>query len=106
VTEAAQSRLTAIAGSRDDLPSVFHVVRNGGRAPERSLQLCWTDVTDVNKPTFSNVADELSWLTALVAQRTPAEPLLVDLSTDRECPVVRVVVPGCRFDVGRIHPEI
>jgi hypothetical protein len=34
-----------------------------------------------------------------------AEPLLVDLSTDTDFAVVKVVVPGTLVDVDRIHPN-
>jgi ribosomal protein S12 methylthiotransferase accessory factor len=103
VTEAAQSRLTAIAGSRDDLPSFYSQVRNGSRQ-----QPCWPQADlgfqDVaGLPLHLDVSVELA-ATAQIARRVAgAEPLVVDLSTDDEFSVVRVIVPGMMLNMDRVH---
>jgi ribosomal protein S12 methylthiotransferase accessory factor len=53
----------------------------------------------------ASLAEDLRWLTARVQEVVAAEPLLVDLSTDTDFAVVKVVVPGTLVDIDRIHPN-
>jgi ribosomal protein S12 methylthiotransferase accessory factor len=100
LTEAAQSRLTLIAGSRDDLPRRSYELLLEPRAAERQRALILGDVPRrryADVPTFegdtfdADVAWELERLRAAGLQQVIA----VDL-TRREIrvPVVRVVIPG------------
>lgn len=99
ITEAAQSRAGAIAGSRDDLASVHHVMRAGvvAEPPQPTGQVRWSDLELPATPEFDVIDDELSWLSRAVAARTSVEPILVNLSTRAEFAVARVVAPGLRF---------
>ncbi len=107
VTEAVQSRLTAIAGSRDDLPSIYGHVRLGRSAPPDAPEggLPWRNVA--NSPrSFTDVAEEVAWVASTVgAGCRGQEPLIADLSTDDEFAVVRVIAPGTALDLDHLHPE-
>lgn len=106
ITEAAQSRLTAIAGSRDDLRAVYRRVARGGTAPPRVAdRVGWPDAGSPPVPRFDEVTAELTWACSRAARTTGAEPLLVDLSTRPEFAVVKVVVLGCRADLDVVHPR-
>lgn len=99
LTEAAQGRLTAIAGSRDDLPpgsyrrlrdrSVLH--RQARRLEEVSPR-SFADVPDLTTETIEqDVTHGLDRLRAVGIQ----EAVVVELGRkDVGVPVVRVVVPG------------
>ncbi len=99
ITEAAQSRAGTIAGSRDDLAPVYHMMQAGVVAepcpPERQVR--WPDLELPAAPVFDVIDHELAWLSHAVAVHTGAEPILVDLSTRPEFAVARVVAPGLRF---------
>lgn len=110
ITEAAQGRLATIAGSRDDLEH-FHDRLD---KPQRRIEYLAafpepnTDFADIAREhtlAFDNTTDELAWLSDLVASKLDAEVLVVDLSTQEDFAVVKVVVPGGRLDVKRVHPR-
>ncbi|MER5985405.1 YcaO-like family protein [Streptomyces sp. NPDC001787] len=107
LTEAAQSRLTFIAGTRDDLPSdtapdaaaVFRPARSRGLVP-------WAQVAEgFDSPTGSLAARVLVTATA-VEQVTGHEPVALDLSQPQG-PVhaVQVVCPGTGSRVTRQMPR-
>ncbi len=98
VSEAAQSRLTMIAGSRDDTPPVYEVISSGlvAEPPPPIGQAAWQDLRLGELPTFDTVDDELTWMARRVEAVTGTEPMLVDLSTRAEFAVARVVAPGLR----------
>jgi ribosomal protein S12 methylthiotransferase accessory factor len=110
LTEAAQSRLTMIAGSRDDLSSAYwrqvrdiqairtNVGRLDGR-PGRSFR----DVPDIPGDSIDDdVAHELDRLRAVGLQRA----VLVNLTrSDIGVPVVRMVVPGLEEWVDKVEPN-
>jgi ribosomal protein S12 methylthiotransferase accessory factor len=98
VTEAAQSRLTTIAASRDDIGPVYEVIRAGIVAEPRppADQATWRELSLAAPPRFDVIDDELAWLARKVQAATGNEPLLVDLSTRAEFAVTRVVAPGLR----------
>lgn len=106
VTEAAQSRLTAIVGSRDDLPAIYEHVRLAAGAPTGppAEQAAWRDVVSAWCEDFGDVAEEARWLVATVACVCATEPLLVDLSVDADVAVVKAVVPGAALDVDHGQP--
>jgi ribosomal protein S12 methylthiotransferase accessory factor len=107
LTEAAQSRLATIVGTREDLPPVYDHVRRGTTNPLTPPEqpASWTDVTAGQAPCFTDIADELAAVVTLATEVTGAEPMVVDLSTDDDIAVVRVVLPGAGIDVDRIHPN-
>jgi len=100
ITEAAQSRLTIIAGSRDDLmadefgdgstPSLFDIAHN---AWERHVASCRVrDVQSCDMATFEG--DRAALLDRLRACGL-SQAIAVDLSDGRfGIPVVRIIVPG------------
>jgi ribosomal protein S12 methylthiotransferase accessory factor len=99
LTEAAQSRLTTIAGSRDDLPPSTYrrlrdreVLRRHARWLEEASPRSFTDVADTDAATLEeDVTYELDRLRAVGIR----EAVVVDLGRkDVGVPVVRVVVPG------------
>jgi ribosomal protein S12 methylthiotransferase accessory factor len=107
VTEAVQSRLTAIAGSRDDLPSIYGHVQLGRSAPPDTPHdgRPWHDV-ERSARSFTDVAEELAWVAVTVRDGCHGrEPLVIDLSTDADFAVVRVIVPGAELDLDHMHPE-
>jgi ribosomal protein S12 methylthiotransferase accessory factor len=105
VTEAVQSRLTVIAGARDDLPEVYHVVRlsTDEPAPPAGSVIPWCEAKNVGPGSFDDLAEELAWATAKVTGVTGVEPLCVDLSTAEEFAVVKVLAPDTAFDLDRVH---
>ncbi len=107
ITEAAQSRLTTITGSRDDVPPVYDQVAAGlGGKPAPPVDpLPWSQVRQAPIAPFSDLSTELAWATSTVATHLGAEPLLVDLSTDGSFSVVKIIVPGSALDLSRVHPD-
>lgn len=110
ITEAAQSRLAMISGVRDDLEH-FHDRLD---VPQRKAEYLasfpppsatYGTVSEPYSRVFSDTTTELEWLTSEIVSTLGTEPLLVDLSTSDEFAVVKVVVPGGRLDVDRVHPE-
>jgi YcaO-like protein with predicted kinase domain len=99
LTEAAQGRLTTIAGSRDDLPPGTYrrlrdrnVLRRHSRWLEEASPRSFTDVTNLDAATLEeDVTHELDRLRAVGIR----EAIVVELGRkDIGVPVVRVVVPG------------
>lgn len=109
VTEAAQGRAAAIAGSRDDLDlwSTFETAHHKAHA---SAQFPPPDITFADAVTSStvcpDVTDELKALSGRVQALTGHEPLMVDLSTDADLGVVRVLAPGCSMSSERVHTRV
>lgn len=106
ITEAAQSRLTSIAGSRDDQAAVYeHVSTAGGGRPAPSATThSWAGFAAAPVPSFADLEEEMAAVTILAAG-LGGEPLLVDLSTDEDFAVVKVIVPGAVLNPARVHPD-
>jgi ribosomal protein S12 methylthiotransferase accessory factor len=96
ITEAVQSRLTAISGVRDDLAAVYTYVHRGStRKPTRHPNpVDFRDATAGLGREFADVRDEVEWLSGAITGATGAEPLRVELSTMAEFSVAKVVCPG------------
>ncbi len=105
LTEAAQHRLTRIAGSRDDLQ------RAGYRSPpeyavtrQRQIILeepCGCNFTDVPTYDGETLVDDLQWLLQRVCHAGLDRVLVVNLTLpEYSIPVVRVVVPGLEDSIG------
>ncbi|VBA57828.1 YcaO-like family protein [Mycobacterium attenuatum] len=99
ITEAAQSRLTAISGAREDLPSaIYHrFARVHTYAPaRRSIQsMPSAPATPWHVDYSDSLVDLLAAAATAVAGRSGVEPLAVVCDFDRACvPVVKVIAPG------------
>ncbi|MEU3650009.1 YcaO-like family protein [Lentzea sp. NPDC034063] len=105
ITEAAQSRLGGIAGTRDDLPAIYDTVKLGNEEPPPpAVVVAWQDLPDVPRRKFTGVKAELDWISCEVTNVIGREPLLVDLTTIDEIAVVKVIVPGVSLNLARVHP--
>jgi YcaO-like protein with predicted kinase domain len=111
LTEAAQSRLTLIAGSRDDAPPAYYrrvrdaraIATHGARLHRRSNR-SFTDVAHV--PGDSIDADVTHVLDRLRAVGV-SQAILVDLTRpDVLIPVVRMVVPGLEGWVDKVESNM
>ncbi|MFB9924161.1 YcaO-like family protein [Amycolatopsis halotolerans] len=103
MTEAAQSRLTAIAGTRDDLPSdfgsfnapAFFSGSQSGRAP-------WRTATCDYEAIRTGFGDQVADIASRLMRFTGHEPLALDLSSSPGPIVaVQVVCPGTASRITR-----
>ena len=111
VTEAAQGRLAAIVGSRDDLEDYYgYLERSLPKAEYLSHfpapETTFTAQTSGPAAQFEDVSKELSWLVGVVYDVIGHEPLLVDLTTNPDFAVVKVIVPGAAFLGNRVHTKL
>ena len=106
VTEAAQGRVAAIVGSRDDL-EVWDTLDGAHRKASIRRQFPSPTATYAEAAgvahTYPDITEELSRLARRVAEVTGSEPVLVDLSSHRDFAVVKVLVPGCAMRYERVH---
>ncbi|ONI86984.1 hypothetical protein ALI144C_10090 [Actinosynnema sp. ALI-1.44] len=105
ITEAVQSRLTAIVGSRDDLPPIYQLVRLGVDefVRRQGTLMPWDELARTAAGPFDDISAELDWVCRRVQEITSVEPLVSDLSTIDEFAVVRVLAPGTVIDIDRVH---
>ncbi|MEV3875432.1 YcaO-like family protein [Streptomyces sp. NPDC049906] len=107
LTEAAQSRLTAIAGTRDDLPSD---PAGWGTPPFRPATTTgltsWPEAAARLTTTVAGFAEQTSNVAQRIAHITGHEPLAVHLS-DPDAPVhaVQAICPGTRSRTRRSMPR-
>lgn len=107
MTEAAQSRLTAISGTRDDIPPQTYSQLHSGTARPASTGrvLDWADFA--GRPGWSFATDdaEAGFVADLVTRLTQSAPLAIDLCVRDEFAVVKVLCPGldfsARHDIAR-----
>lgn len=106
VTEAAQSRLTAITGTRDDLAlGILHGHRDGEPRTGR-LDLTWSQACSEGAgPSLLDDGAEADWLAARVRALTGVEPLYVLLAERAEFAVVKVLSPGLGFSGRHSGPS-
>ncbi|MGW2692311.1 YcaO-like family protein [Streptomyces sp. NPDC001296] len=107
LTEAAQSRLAAIAGTRDDLPSDYASPDTPLRQPQRSKRLAaWPEATARFAPAQGGFTNQAAHVARLLERVTGHEPLAIDLSDPRE-PIhaLQVVCPGTRSRIRRSMPR-
>ncbi|MFD0687214.1 YcaO-like family protein [Actinomadura fibrosa] len=101
LTEAAQSRVTQIAGARDDLTTGAYrrAAANPSGLPTPSPEagrLAYGDVATVRNETL---ADDLRDVVTRLVSLTGRSPMVVDHTRpDLSVPVVRVVCPGLRSE--------
>ncbi|WP_433017708.1 YcaO-like family protein [Kribbella sp. CA-294648] len=98
LTEAAQSRLTAIAGARDDLPRTMYREAARGQShgpPWPSAAPSARRFADIPTTLRPSIEEDLEAAVLHVAERTGQHPVAVDLShPDVGLPVVRLVTAG------------
>jgi ribosomal protein S12 methylthiotransferase accessory factor len=100
LTEAAQSRLTRIASSRDDVPRIdYEVFRNSdvlsrlrAEYADGTATIDYAAIAGVQHDTFD---EDVAWLIDSLVRIGIEEVVAVDLTHPRlGLPVVRVVIPG------------
>lgn len=107
LTEAAQSRLTFIAGSRDDIHRAAYEYAFSRDVQDRERKLLQmegptTDFHDV--PTFegSTFEEDLSWELQQLRTAGVEQVIVIDLTKpELRIPVVRVVIPGLEPKIPR-----
>ncbi len=104
VTEAVQSRITLIAGSRDDIVDVGSGARRADIASAhrqqraRSSLVATRSFDQVASSDFEDFDAEVSWLSSRLEQAGLGAAAVVDLSKGGlPVSVVRVLVPGARL---------
>jgi YcaO-like protein with predicted kinase domain len=109
LTEAAQSRLTMIAGSRDDISLSDYERLESEEARARTVDLIRKgqpsrNFSDVGSTYLETFSEDVDWELERLAQAEAEHPILIDLSRQEfEVPVVRVVIPGM-LDVQTRNP--
>lgn len=108
VTEAAQSRLTFIAGTRDDIEASIYRLPAGvfARPETPGDTVGWGEVTASFQQQFATDDDEAAWLADVVRARTDCEPVIVDLTSQPEFSVVKVFCPKVRSDRRHVIPRL
>ncbi|MBI5442312.1 MAG: YcaO-like family protein [Deltaproteobacteria bacterium] len=106
LSEAAQSRLTAISGARDDMPRLDDLLRNEARALERAgtLSSGRGRRAFAAAPSFEadSLEDDLEWELGALRKAGFGQVVVVDLTqAEIGIPVVRVIVPGLHRIGGR-----
>jgi ribosomal protein S12 methylthiotransferase accessory factor len=108
LTEAAQVRLTYIAGIRDDLPPLDYTESAAEKLGAALLDAVSQAAEprlfhDVPSHEADDVADDLRWSLERLRTIGVERIIAVDLTrADVGIPVVRVVIPGLEWDCG--HP--
>ena len=107
VTEAAQSRLTLIAGTRDDLPGdIAPAGAAVSRPPHRDALAPWGRAVEGFVPAAGSFAERVRATAAAVEQVTGHEPAAIDLSRqDGPVHAVQVVCPGAGSRMTRTMPR-
>ncbi|QIY99453.1 YcaO-like family protein [Streptomyces sp. S1D4-11] len=107
ITEAAQSRLTCIAGTRDDLVSdeeAFDALPP--RPPAAEGLRSWGDLDAEYEPWRGGFADQATAVAARIEHVTGYEPVCLDLSVPGEpLAAVKVICPGTRSRIRRSVPR-
>ena len=114
VTEAAQSRLTFISGTRDDL--FVRIYENDVRvdAPSnrvwlQSIQSSGEDISYNDLPDFSHFitfSEAVEYIASCMLDDGITDVLALDLTNDTiGVPVIHVVAPHAEFDVGSAIAE-
>ncbi|MYR40482.1 YcaO-like family protein [Streptomyces sp. SID5910] len=107
LTEAAQSRLTCIAGTRDDLDSHENAFVAGPARPALADLPTgdWKNLTRYRLPAHHDLDVHLAAITASVARVTGHEPVGFTLHDDEAYAAVKVVSPGLEMRVIRSIPR-
>ncbi|UQA97473.1 YcaO-like family protein [Streptomyces halobius] len=107
LTEAAQSRLTCIVGTRDDLESHEHAFSARPPRPEHAGPNTgeWATVTTRYGPTERDFQAETAAVAARVASVTGYEPVAIDLCQSDAYAAVKVAAPGLEMRITRSIPR-
>ncbi|MFJ2782210.1 YcaO-like family protein [Kitasatospora sp. NPDC087315] len=110
ITEAAQSRLTQITGSREDIhPAAYRATGHRGPTPTPGPVTNWATVACRYVVGFATDDGEAGHLATLVAHTTGVHPLVIDLTWGpherEEFAVVKVLAPHLRYDARHIIPR-
>ena len=110
VTEAAQSRLTAIAGSREDVhPGTYQDAGHHGPDTPAGPGADWTRTTASFATAFDTDDREAAHLAARIQAVTGVTPLVVDLThgpyETGVFSVVKVIAPHLRYDARHVIPR-
>lgn len=110
ITEAAQSRLTVINGTRDDVRGLLYRshrwdTEQPGTPAARVGD--WEKAVDrIERVECDGMDEELTRCAQLVGERTGQPVLAIPLSaSDEQLAVVRVIAPGLRFGAGDECPR-
>ncbi|MFI6768637.1 YcaO-like family protein [Streptomyces sp. NPDC050355] len=106
LTEAAQSRLTQISGTRDDISSTAYHPGRSSRPVAVGRTLAWADIRArcPDRP-FDTDTAEADWLAGRIRELTSAAPMRVILANRTEFAVVKVLCPGMRHHQGGSKPR-
>lgn len=111
ITEAAQSRLTAITGSREDVhPATYREAGHRGPSTAAEPGADWGQIAAQFAAGFTTDDREAAHLAARIAAVTGVAPLVVDLThgpyeTGGVFSVVKVVAPYLRYDSRHVIPR-
>ncbi|WP_019885858.1 YcaO-like family protein [Streptomyces purpureus] len=110
ITEAAQSRLTVITGSRDDThPVVYRSGTHQGPTPATARCTPWEEIARQYTATFTTHKAEAAYLGSVITATVGAAPVMVDLTTGRyareEFAVVKVCAPHLRYSARHTIPR-
>ncbi|MET8614435.1 YcaO-like family protein [Streptomyces misionensis] len=107
LTEAAQSRLAAIAGTRDDLPTDLSWLDTPPAQAQPVVELAaWPEATRGFTPASGGFADQVRDVARRIHLTTGHEPMALDLS-EAGSPIhaVQAVCPGTRSRIRRAMPR-
>ncbi|MFD5717213.1 YcaO-like family protein [Streptomyces sp. NPDC127036] len=110
ITEAAQSRLTQITGSREDIhPAAYRPAVHQGPDRAAGPGIGWAQVALQHTTGFATDDGEAEHLAARVQAVTGYSPLVVDLTHGPhqrpEFAVVKVLAPALRYDARHVIPR-
>lgn len=107
MTEAAQSRLTCIAGTRDDLAShEAAFAAQPGRPDLADLPTgSWEQCTNLYPAPEPDVGQHLTAVVTTVAEVAGHEPIAVTLHNGEAYTAVKIVSPGMEMRVARSIPR-
>ncbi|GHE93944.1 YcaO-like family protein [Streptomyces fumanus] len=107
ITEAAQTRLTRIATTRDNLPSDYQPPHLLDPALSAVTGLPFSEVTEGYGAFHDDLDTELQEVAGRVERLTGMPPIVADMSTEPDVfSVVRVVCPGLDYKYGNSIPRL
>jgi ribosomal protein S12 methylthiotransferase accessory factor len=98
ITEACQSRLTVIAGSRDDItPELYRPLAEAALPLAAEARTKWRDAIAGLGWACGTDEEEAEEASRRISEVTGAEPIVVDLTERPELAVVKVLAPQLRL---------
>jgi YcaO-like protein with predicted kinase domain len=108
ITEAVQSRITVITGSRDDLfPWTYQDLEIAPQQPGDGGMTMGVKRSDVPRPpAFTSFPEVLAWTLDVLERHGITDTCTFNHTRPEygDIPVVSVVSPGLTLDLGLIHP--